>query len=105
MTELYYIRNVGCDDETNGLAAISEEHLDLFREIVQNLNNNSQYDCMPVIELYKIDESFIRSATENDDPCKVLHMTSGNYVLTKAIEFYDRDTKEWKLAEGVERIF
>ena len=104
MPELYYIENIGCDDITCGLAIISDEMLPLFKSFIDNLNKNSQYSCMPVIEVYKIDESFVRLATENDQPDKILHMTGGDYVLSKSIEFYDRDADKIKLREGIERI-
>ena len=32
MNNLYYIRNVGCDDETVGLAQIPDEYFSLFRD-------------------------------------------------------------------------
>lgn len=104
MPELYYIENIGCDDTTSGLAIIPDKILPLFKSIIDNLNKNSQYGCMPTIEIYKINESFVRLATENDEPYKILHMTGGDYVLVKNIHFYDRDTNEFKLTEGAERI-
>ena len=32
MNNLYYIRNVGCDDETVGLTQIPDEYFSLFRD-------------------------------------------------------------------------
>lgn len=104
MTDLYYIENIGCDDTTHGLAIIPDEMLPLFKSIIINLNKNSQYGCMPTIEVYKIDESFVRLATESDDPYTILHTTGGDYVLVKKIGFYDIDTNEFKFTEGVERV-
>lgn len=104
MSELYYIRNIGCDDSTHGLAIIPDKMLPLFKSIVINLNKNSQCGCMPTIEVYKIDESFVRLATESDDPYTILYMTGGDYVLVKEIGFYDIDTNEFKFTEGVERV-
>lgn len=104
MSELYYIENIGCDDKTCGLALIPDNILPWIKSIINNLNKNSQYTCMPTIEIYKIDESFIRPATENDKPYGILHMTGGDHVLVKSINFYDNNTHEFELTEGVERI-
>lgn len=104
MSEFYYIENIGCDDETCGLALIPDNILPWVKSIINNLNKNSQYGCMPTIEIYKINDSFVREATEDDNSCKILHMPLGKYVLTKDIRYYDRDAKEFKLTEGVEKI-
>lgn len=103
-TDLYYIRNVGCDDETCGLAAISRRRFHYLKNIIQNLNKNSTYGCMPTIEMYKIDDSFIRPATEEDKDYNILYTIFGNYVLSKPLHYYDPETKDFKLAEGVERV-
>ena len=103
-TELYYIRNVGCDDETCGLAAISRRSFHYLKNIIQNLNKNSTYGCMPTIEIYRIDDSFIRPATEEDENYKILYTIFGNYVLSKPLYNYDSETTDFKLAEGVEKV-
>ena len=36
MNNLYYIRNVGCDDETVGLTQIPDEYFSLFRDNKKN---------------------------------------------------------------------
>ena len=42
MDNLYYIVNMGCDDETHGLAIISDEEFPRFKQIIEDLNKNSQ---------------------------------------------------------------
>ena len=38
------IRNIGCDDETLGLAYFEDaDDLDFFIEIIESLNQNSEY--------------------------------------------------------------
>lgn len=81
MNNLYYIRNVGCDDETVGLAQIPDEYFPKFKEIIENLNENSTYGCMPVIDVYKIDESVIRAANEKDSDWRILYLEDKKYVL------------------------
>lgn len=103
-TELYYIRNVGCDDETCGLAAISRRSFHYLKSIIQNLNKNSTYGCMPTIEIYRINYSFIRPAAEEDKDYDILYTIFGNYVLNKPLYSYNSETKDFKLAEGVEKV-
>lgn len=104
MSDLYFIENIGCDDETCGLAVIPDIVMPYVQSTINNLNKNSQFRCMPTIEIYRINDSLIRPATENDRPRDILHTNYGNYVLVKDIQFYDRDAHEFKLAEGVEQI-
>lgn len=33
---------------------------------IENLNKNSTHSCMPTIAVYRIDDSFIRQATDDD---------------------------------------
>ena len=95
MEELYYIINVGCDDKTCGLAIIN-----IFKEIIENLNENSQYDCMPTIEVFKIDKNVLREAEEHDEPYNILHLGEKKYVLKKPI--YDYETHNY--IKGVEHV-
>ena len=104
MTDLYHIRNIGCDDETIGLCVIPPEALNLVKMTVENLNKNSNYGCMPIIEIYRINESFVRPATEKDESFNVMHTTFGNYVLTKSLWRYNLETKNCELEEGVEKV-
>lgn len=60
MSNLYYIENQGCDDTTYGLARITDEDFPKFKEIIENLNENSYYGCMPTIQVWRIDEEDIR---------------------------------------------
>ena len=81
MTNLYYIENVGCDDTTQGLARMTDEEFEVFKRVVENLNKNSTYCCMPTIDVYKINDSFIRQATDDDSSENILYMDDGKYVL------------------------
>ena len=103
MSDLYYIENIGCDDETHGLVNIPDEIIPWFKNAIENLNKNSQCNCMPVIEIYKIDETFIRPATDEDSAASILHLNTEKYVMAKEIRHYSRE-EGTKLAEGVERI-
>lgn len=100
MTNLYFIDNVGCDDETCGLAIIPEEFFSTFRNIIEDLNKNSQCSCMPTIYVYKINENMLREATDNDEPYSILHLGDKKYVLKKPI--YDYETNNY--IKGVERV-
>lgn len=98
MEELYYIRNVGCDDETCGLAIIPKEFFNIFKEIIENLNENSQCSCMPTISVYKIDENMIREARDDDEDYNILHLGDKKYVLKKKL--YDLHN----FMKGVEKV-
>ena len=80
MTNLYYIKNVGCD-ETKGLAIIPDEFWNIFQTTIENLNNNSTYGCMPKIAVYKIDETMIREATKDDPKYDIMYLNGNKYVL------------------------
>ena len=81
MNDLYFIDNVGCDDETRGLAIIPEEFFNTFKEIIENLNQNSQYGCMPTIKVFKIDKNVLREATDDDKPYNILHLGKKSMFL------------------------
>lgn len=100
MEELYYIRNLGCDDETCGLAIIPKEFFNTFKEIIENLNENSQYCCMPTIDVFKIDKNVLREATDDDEPYNILHHGEKKYVLKNPI--YDYKTNNY--IKGVEEV-
>lgn len=100
MEELYYIRNLGCDDETRGLAIIPKEFFNSFKEIIENLNENSQYGCMPIMHVFKIDKNVLREATDDDEPYDILHLGEKKYVLKNPI--YDYKTNNY--IKGVERV-
>ena len=100
MEELYYIRNVGCDDETRGIAIIPKEFFNTFKEIIENLNENSQYGCMPTIDVFKIDKNVLREAEEHDKPYNILHLGEKKYALKEPI--YDYETDNY--IKGVEKV-
>ena len=84
MTNLYYIKNVGCD-ETKDLAIIPDEFWNIFQTTIENLNNNSTYGCMPKIAVYKIDENMIREATKDDLKYDIMYLNGNKYVLNRHI--------------------
>lgn len=65
MNNLYFIENQGCDATTYGVARISDEDFPKFKTLIENLNKNSTYGCMPVISVYKINMSDLREFTYN----------------------------------------
>lgn len=103
MTNLYFIENIGCDDTTIGLARMTDDQIAAFKNVVENLNKNSTYGCMPTIRVYKIDESFIRPARSYDPSYKILYMGDREYVLEDNL--YDYSLKDGVLyKQGVEII-
>lgn len=104
MASLYYIENNGCDDTTHGLSYMTDDQFSAFKTIVENLNKNSTYGCMPTINVYKIDKSFIRAATENDPDYRILYMNDEKYVLNDYIYAWSNDNGDCVCKEGVERI-
>ena len=103
MTNLYYIENVGCDDTTHGLARMTDDQFVTFKNIIENLNKNSTYGCMPTINVYKIDDSFVRPARETDSGCNILYMDDREYVLADYIYDYSID-RGFTFKEGVEQV-
>ena len=89
MNNLYFIDNVGCDDETRGLAIIPDEFFNTFKNIIEDLNKNSIYDCMPKIEVYKINKDLLREA-DDDCPSEILHLGDKKYVFRNPL--YDFTT-------------
>ena len=106
MANLYYIENHDCDDTTHGLAYMTDEEFAVFKRVVENLNKNSTYGCMPTIAVYRIDDSFIRQATDDDSSNNILYMDEGKYVLEEYLYDYDfiEDGYVFGLKEGVERV-
>ena len=106
MTNLYYIENVGCDDTTHGLARMTDEEFEVFKRVVENLNKNSTYGCMPTIEVYRINDSFIEPATDDDSKDDILYMDDGKYVLKKHL--YERKFVDYSIvtysSEAAERV-
>lgn len=45
----YRIRNVGCDDETEGVFTFTEEQFEFLKGVFEKLNEYSTYGCMPRI--------------------------------------------------------
>ena len=103
MINLYYICNIGCDAETHGLARISDEDFPKFKEIIENLNKNSTYACMPEIQVYKINESLIRDYSTDDDAYDHLYLDGGEYSL-KVSNIWGYNDGDYKLIEGVEQV-
>lgn len=93
MNNLYYIRNVGCDDETCGLAVITDEHFPAFKKIIENLNKDSRYCCQPMISVYEITMDDLREATDDDADYRRLYLDDKVYVLTN-------EDIRWRLAKG-----
>ena len=97
MSNLYLIRNCGCDDTTCGLARMTDEQLDFLKNIIEDLNRNSTYSCMPTIDVYKIDEDLLIEATDEDDKDDVLHLGDYKYVLKDKFVFWTDDFEERKV--------
>lgn len=91
MDKLYYIENAGCDDETQGLAIISDDIFPIFKNIITDLNKNSTYVCMPTIKVYQISNDDIVECTENDDYNRILYLGDKRYVFKN--RHYDNDEK------------
>lgn len=81
--KLYFIENCGCDDVTRGLVRLSEDEFVRFKEIVENLNKNSNYCCMPTIEVYEIEESELKEVDINNlsTDCWEDNYVDKNYIL------------------------
>lgn len=72
--KLFFITNSGCDDSTHGLAELTYNEFIKFNEIIDNLNSNSTYSCMPTINCEETEWRFFmeyderrRAAKDKDD--------------------------------------
>ena len=97
MLNLYYIENIGCDDTTHGLARMTDEEFTVFKRIVENLNKNSTYGCMPTIDVYRIDEDFIREFTDEDRKDDALYLDDKRYVLKEACTIWTKEFEARKV--------
>ena len=87
---LYFIRNVGCDDETSGLVRLSEDEFKFLISMFYNLNKNSEYHCMPRIYMAKVREDmFVPLLTS-----KQFDAIDNRYI------FHDQFGKAFTWAEG-----
>ena len=53
----YLIENVGCDDVTEGVFEFTEEQATFLEKVFTELNEHSEYGCMPTI--------YIKEVTDN----------------------------------------
>lgn len=88
MNNLYYIENQGCDDTTCGLARISDDDFPKFKEMIENLNKNSYYGCMPTIQVWRVKESEIEEVVYDPDK----YCGDGKYVSKSQLLYMDGKT-------------
>ena len=92
MNNLYFVTNSGCDATTYGLARISDEDFPKFKTLIEDLNKNSHYGCMPTIDVYKIDMSQLKEVVNYNedldcfddgyvDPDDVFHLDGKIYTF------------------------
>lgn len=103
-SDLYLIENITEEHKLYGLVHISDfimrsgSRMSLIPLITMH------WMLDPAINVYKIDESFIRAATDKDPDYEIIYDEAGNkYCLTKEIwsgDFFGNH----KLNEGVEFI-
>lgn len=96
-TKLYLIINYGFYDATKGLARMTYEQFDFFKTVIENLNKNSKDDYMPMIEVYRINEDFIREITDEDDKDEKLYLNGRVYVLKDRYSIKSDDFKKRKV--------
>jgi hypothetical protein len=87
---MYFIQNVGCDDETSGLLHLSEDELEFLIAIFYNLNKNSEYNCMPRIYMAKVQEDMFVPLLTSEE----INTVDKRYV------FYDQFGNAFTWAEG-----
>ena len=94
---MYFIQNIGCDDETSGLLHLSEDEFKFLIAIFYNLNKNSSYSCMPKIYMAKVREDmFVPLLTSEEidavDEWNVFYDQFGN-AFTWAKDYSDTKLK------------
>lgn len=110
---LYFIANSGCDATTYGLARIPEEDFPNFKTMIENLNHNSTYGCMPTISVYKISMNDLREVNydfdaecmeENEDISEEELFFLDGKVYTFADYYFSYYTKLECVIEGRSRF-
>lgn len=96
-TKLYLILNNGCDDTTKGLVRMTYAQFDFFKTAIEDLNKNSIYRCMPKIEVYRIDEDYIREFTGEDCQDDALYLDGRMYVLKDGYSIWSDDFRARKV--------
>lgn len=86
---MYFIRNIGCDDETSGLLHLSEDKFNFLMAIFYNLNKNSDYRCMPKIYMAKVREDMFVPLLTSEE----INAVDSRYV------FYDQFGNAFTWAE------
>lgn len=88
--KLYFIANAGCDDTTFGITELTEEEFQKFKKIIEELNKNSTYGCMPTIYIYQIDWSQLEEITEvnPEDENHILYYNSKRYIFKNVNDYY-----------------
>lgn len=110
MDNLYFIINVGCDDETCGLARISDEDFPKIKTIIENLNKNSHYECMPTIRLYRItNPELLEEVTDEESDYRsgrFLYLDGARYILGTRNNIYEYNDVlgRCELIKGVEQV-
>lgn len=95
--KLYYIENVGCDDTTCGLALMNGDEFQTFKRIVEDLNKNSRYGCMPVIYVYKVSMDDFKEIRCDED-------TDMDYVYPLNGKTYTFAESYWSAHEKMECV-
>lgn len=95
--KLYLILNNGCDDTTKGLVRMTCAQFDFFKAVIENLNKNSTYRCMPKVEVYRIDEDSIRELTDEGCTDDKLYLDDRVYVLKDGYSIWGDDFKKRKV--------
>ena len=57
MMKKYKIKNVGCDDLTECIFVFTEEQAAFLRKVFEELNEHSEYQCMPTIYIEAVEEA------------------------------------------------
>lgn len=87
---MYFIQNVGCDDETSGLLHLSEDEFKFLLAVFYNLNKNSDYSCMPKIYMAKVREDMFVPLLTSEE----INAVDSRYV------FYDQFGNAFTWAKG-----
>ncbi len=94
--QLYYIENMGCDDTTYGLVALTDEEFVKFKTFVENLNKNSTYGCQPTINAYRVKpEAFTEATEEVEYYFERLYFNDKIYRFAEGYKSYDKWDSDW----------
>ena len=77
-----YVSIQGCDNSTDFYLVCTEDQLKFLREFAKMTEQVSEYDCMPVVQLFDLSGEEAENLVEEDEPFKAKFSKEENELDT-----------------------